>query len=113
MPNGSSWASDGVIRFDASHGNCKLNDMQANTLKPKPRPNQGSQTGIYKVDSIKVEYLFQNDLVLTFTLCKDIAESLNITLSDPVASSLASDVEYRINQVIEVCFNITNLLWFI
>ena len=41
--------------------------MQANTVKPKPRPTQGSQTGIYKVDSIKVEYLFQNDLVLTFT----------------------------------------------
>ena len=39
---------------------------------------------------------------LTFTLIKDIAESLNITLSDTVASSLASDVEYRINQVIEV-----------
>jgi hypothetical protein len=38
-------------------------NMQANTLKPKPRPTQGSQTGVYKVDSIKVEYLFQNDLV--------------------------------------------------
>lgn len=30
--------------------------MQANTVqKPKPRPAQGSQTGVYKVDSIKVE----------------------------------------------------------
>ncbi|KAF8802566.1 transcription initiation factor TFIID complex 60 kDa subunit [Phlegmacium glaucopus] len=58
--------------------------MQVSTVKPKPRPTQSSQTGIYKVDSIK-----------------DIAESLNITISDTVASSLASDVEYRINQVIE------------
>jgi len=30
--------------------------MQANTVKPKPRPTQGSQTGIYKVDSIKVKH---------------------------------------------------------
>lgn len=37
-------------------------------------------------------------------LSKDIAESLNITLPETVASSLASDVEYRINQVIEVRF---------
>ena len=29
--------------------------MQANTVKPKPRPSVGSKTGIYKVDSIKVE----------------------------------------------------------
>ena len=40
---------------------------------------------------------------------KDIAESLNITLSETVASSLASDVEYRINQVIEVCFQYNEL----
>ena len=33
---------------------------------------------------------------------KDIAETLNIVLPDNVASSLASDVEYRLNQVIEV-----------
>jgi transcription initiation factor TFIID subunit 6 len=79
--------------------------MQTNTLKPKPRPTQGSQTGIYKVDSIKVGcILFQTYLVLKFTLIKDIAESLNITLPETVASSLASDVEYRINQVIEVRF---------
>ncbi|EMD40151.1 hypothetical protein CERSUDRAFT_112363 [Gelatoporia subvermispora B] len=42
-------------------------------------------TGIYKADSIR-----------------DVAESLNITnLSDNVASALASDVEYRIHQVVE------------
>ncbi|KAF8963013.1 transcription initiation factor TFIID complex 60 kDa subunit [Flammula alnicola] len=58
--------------------------MQNNTTKPKARIGQGAQTGVYKVDSIK-----------------DIAESLNITISDSVASSLASDVEYRINQLIE------------
>jgi transcription initiation factor TFIID subunit 6 len=35
---------------------------------------------------------------------KDAAESLGITnLPDPVASALASDVEYRVHQVIEVC----------
>lgn len=35
---------------------------------------------------------------------KDVAESLGITnLPDPVASALASDVEYRVHQVIEVC----------
>ncbi|KAG2010279.1 transcription initiation factor TFIID complex 60 kDa subunit [Coprinopsis cinerea AmutBmut pab1-1] len=52
--------------------------------KPKPRPAHGPATGVYKSDAIK-----------------DIAESLNITISDSVASSLASDVEYRIHQVIE------------
>ncbi|KAF9465319.1 transcription initiation factor TFIID complex 60 kDa subunit [Collybia nuda] len=52
--------------------------------KPKPRGVQGQQTGIYKLDAIK-----------------DVADSLNITISDPVALALASDVEYRIHQVIE------------
>jgi len=34
---------------------------------------------------------------------QDIAESLNVTgLPDAVASALASDVEYRIHQVVEV-----------
>ncbi|KAF8157968.1 transcription initiation factor TFIID complex 60 kDa subunit [Crassisporium funariophilum] len=58
--------------------------MQASSSKPKARSGQGQQTGVYKVDSIK-----------------DIAESINITIPESVASSLASDVEYRINQVIE------------
>ncbi|KJA14489.1 hypothetical protein HYPSUDRAFT_72559 [Hypholoma sublateritium FD-334 SS-4] len=59
--------------------------MQAPTnLKPKTRGGQGTQTGVYKVDSIK-----------------DISESLNISIPDNVASSLTSDVEYRINQLIE------------
>ncbi|KAF9525550.1 transcription initiation factor TFIID complex 60 kDa subunit, partial [Crepidotus variabilis] len=51
---------------------------------PKFRSSQGSQIGVYKVDAIK-----------------DIAESLNVTISESVASSLAGDVEYRLNQVIE------------
>ncbi|CAA7262809.1 unnamed protein product [Cyclocybe aegerita] len=58
--------------------------MQSNGAKPKPKPQQTAQTGVYKVDSIK-----------------DIADSVGITISDSVASALASDVEYRINQVIE------------
>ncbi|KAF9483613.1 transcription initiation factor TFIID complex 60 kDa subunit [Pholiota conissans] len=58
--------------------------MQTTNSKPKSRGSQNAQTGVYKVDAIK-----------------DIAESLNITISDSVASSLSSDVEYRINQLIE------------
>lgn len=38
-----------------------------------------------------------------FISSKDVAESLGMTnISDSVASNLASDVEYRLNQVIEV-----------
>ncbi|KAJ6499182.1 transcription initiation factor TFIID complex 60 kDa subunit [Mycena sanguinolenta] len=49
--------------------------------KPRPVP----QTGVFKADSIK-----------------DVAESLNLpNISDSVASALASDVEYRIHQVIQ------------
>ncbi|KAF7376247.1 Transcription initiation factor TFIID complex 60 kDa subunit [Mycena sanguinolenta] len=49
--------------------------------KPRPVP----QTGVFKADSIK-----------------DVAESLNLpNISDAVASALASDVEYRIHQVIQ------------
>ncbi|KAH9949792.1 transcription initiation factor TFIID complex subunit [Amylocystis lapponica] len=51
----------------------------------KGRASSSQVTGVYKVDTIR-----------------DIAESLNITnLSETIASSLASDVEYRIHQVIE------------
>ncbi|KAF5319920.1 hypothetical protein D9611_011016 [Ephemerocybe angulata] len=50
----------------------------------KQRPAQGPTGGVYKVDALK-----------------DLAESLNITLPDAVASALASDVEYRIHQVVE------------
>jgi len=53
--------------------------------KPKARAPQSQSTGVYKQDSIR-----------------DVAESLGITnLSDSVTSSLASDVEYRIHQVVE------------
>ncbi|KAG6817883.1 hypothetical protein H0H87_001715 [Tephrocybe sp. NHM501043] len=53
--------------------------------KPKPRGPQTQHTGVYKIEAIK-----------------DAAESLNINITDVVASALASDVEYRIHQVIEV-----------
>ncbi|KAI0685350.1 TATA box binding protein associated factor-domain-containing protein [Cytidiella melzeri] len=52
---------------------------------PKTRVPATQLTGVYKPESIR-----------------DVAESLNISaLSDSVASALASDVEYRIHQVIE------------
>lgn len=65
---------------------------------------QGSQTGVYKADAIKVSgFIYRHSVrELTMACQKDIADSLNLTISDSVASSLASDVEYRINQVIEV-----------
>ncbi|TFK52343.1 TAF-domain-containing protein [Heliocybe sulcata] len=53
--------------------------------KPKPRAPPTQLTGVYKPDSIR-----------------DVAESLGITnVSEAVASALASDVEYRIHQVVE------------
>ncbi|KAF8074017.1 TATA box binding protein associated factor-domain-containing protein [Lyophyllum atratum] len=52
--------------------------------KAKPRGAQNQHTGVYKIEAIK-----------------DAAETLSINISDPVASALASDVEYRIHQVIE------------
>ncbi|KAF9223002.1 transcription initiation factor TFIID complex 60 kDa subunit [Gyrodon lividus] len=52
---------------------------------PKPKSAQTHHAGVYKADSVK-----------------DVAESLGVTsLPDAVASTLASDVEYRIHQVIE------------
>ncbi|KAG6334809.1 hypothetical protein ID866_4281 [Astraeus odoratus] len=52
---------------------------------PKPKSAQTSHAGIYKADAVK-----------------DVAESLGIAnLPDAVASALASDVEYRIHQVVE------------
>ncbi|OCH87967.1 TAF-domain-containing protein [Obba rivulosa] len=57
--------------------------MSKQNSKARLPPNQ--LTGIYKADSIR-----------------DVADSLNITnLPDAVASALASDVEYRIHQVVE------------
>ncbi|PFH51216.1 hypothetical protein AMATHDRAFT_75077 [Amanita thiersii Skay4041] len=52
--------------------------------KPKLRSSHGQHAGVYKSDAIK-----------------DVAESLSINVSDGVANMLASDVEYRIHQVIE------------
>ncbi|KAH9034361.1 transcription initiation factor TFIID complex 60 kDa subunit [Lactarius deliciosus] len=55
------------------------------SAKQKPTKTSGSSSGLYKADSVK-----------------DAAEALGITnLPEPVASALASDVEYRIHQVIE------------
>ncbi|KAI0715634.1 TAF-domain-containing protein [Cerioporus squamosus] len=52
---------------------------------PKAKPAPAKVPGIYKLDSVR-----------------DVAESLNIpNLPDAVASALASDVEYRIQQVVE------------
>ncbi|KAF5361710.1 hypothetical protein D9758_007297 [Tetrapyrgos nigripes] len=51
----------------------------------KRKPTTTTHTGVYKADSIK-----------------DVAEFLGIGISDPVATALASDVEYRIHQVVEV-----------
>ncbi|KAH9924354.1 TAF-domain-containing protein [Epithele typhae] len=52
---------------------------------PKTRPAPAKVPGIYKQDAVR-----------------DVAESLNITnLPDAVASALASDIEYRIQQVVE------------
>ncbi|KAG9103629.1 hypothetical protein FRC06_009287 [Ceratobasidium sp. 370] len=60
---------------------------EATTSKGKSRPSRAPVAGgIYKADSIK-----------------DVADSLGITnLPDSVAAALASDVEYRLHQVIEV-----------
>lgn len=53
--------------------------------KPKPRAPATQITGVYKADSVR-----------------DVAESLGISnLSEPIGSALASDVEYRIHQVVE------------
>ncbi|KAG9099022.1 hypothetical protein FS749_002310 [Ceratobasidium sp. UAMH 11750] len=59
---------------------------EAATSKGKSRPSRAPVAGgIYKADSIK-----------------DVADSLGITnLPDSVAAALASDVEYRLHQVIE------------
>lgn len=53
---------------------------------PKAKAPAASQAGAYKPEAVK-----------------DVAELLSMTISDAVASSLASDVEYRLHQVIEVC----------
>ena len=72
--------------------------------KPKPTKTSGSSTGLYKADSVKVCKLFFLKRLFFSNAGKDVAESLGITnLPDPVASALASDVEYRVHQVIEVC----------
>jgi hypothetical protein len=62
--------------------------------------------GVYKPEAIKVR-IVTISRVLLLILLQDVAESLGLTnLSDVIASALASDVEYRIQQVIEVpCFH--------
>ena len=74
--------------------------------KPKVRAVQGAQTGVYKPEAIKVfslSILFNSIYQLH---PQDIADTFPITIPDPVASALASDVEYRIHQVIEVLLSL-------
>ncbi|KAJ3539121.1 hypothetical protein NM688_g6413 [Phlebia brevispora] len=60
--------------------------------KQKARANPTQLSGLYKAESVR-----------------DVAESLNISgLSDTVASALASDVEYRIHQVVESHYTVTS-----
>ena len=69
---------------------------------PKDRAPAPQLTGIYKPDTIRVSSLHAPPVDESYP-SQDIAESLNISnLSDAVASTLASDVEYRIRQVVEV-----------
>ncbi|CAE7184010.1 unnamed protein product [Rhizoctonia solani] len=60
---------------------------EASTSKGKSRPIRAPVVGgIYRADSVK-----------------DVADSLGITnLPDTVAAALASDLEYRLHQVIEI-----------
>lgn len=70
--------------------------------KQKARASPAQLTGLYKADSIRV-CLITCGKIISRIFRQDVAESLNIVgLSDDVASSLASDVEYRIHQVVEV-----------
>ena len=74
--------------------------------KPKVRAVQGAQTGVYKPEAIKV---FSLSILFNFIYqlhSQDIADTFPITIPDPVASALASDVEYRIHQVIEVLLSL-------
>lgn len=71
----------------------------------KAGPSQSA--GLYKAESVKVRlqqtFVHLHAFTETYVDYKDVAESLGITnLSESVASNLASDVEYRLHQVIEV-----------
>jgi transcription initiation factor TFIID subunit 6 len=73
------------------------------STKPKPTKASGSSGGLYKAESVKVGCSFSSAHIFSQD-SQDAAEALGITnLPEPVASALASDVEYRIHQVIEVC----------
>jgi TATA box binding protein associated factor (TAF) len=77
--------------------------IETMSAKQKPAKISGSSTGLYKADSVKVCKLSFSTRFFLSNPPKDVAESLGITnLPDTVASALASDVEYRIHQVIEV-----------
>lgn len=70
--------------------------------KPKPKAAQAQHAGIYKADAVKVVFIFVRSTYSKYPP-KDVAESLGIAnLPDAVSSALASDVEYRIHQVVEV-----------
>jgi hypothetical protein len=66
--------------------------------------SQPQQTGSFKPDTIRVRFITIISFSQNSHLCyQDVAESLGITnLSETVISALASDVEYRIHQVVEV-----------
>ena len=73
----------------------------------RPRGLAGQGAGVYKPEAIRVTTISTSSSdearLLIANPPQDIAESLNITgLPDAVASALASDVEYRIHQAVEV-----------
>ena len=79
---------------------------ETSNSKGKSRPARAPVVGgVYRVDSVKVWSIrFASSLALIAVLLQDVADSLGITnLPDSVAAALASDVEYRLHQVIEVC----------
>lgn len=78
---------------------------ETGTSKGKSRPARAPAVGgVYRVDSVKVwPFKFAPNLTSMVPLLQDVADSLGITnLPDSVAAALASDVEYRLHQVIEV-----------
>ena len=79
--------------------------------KPKPKPPPTYQAGLYKAESVKVrDTSLECCSYHSFSyiaIWKDVAESLGLpSLPDAVATALASDVEYRIHQVVEVYWHL-------
>jgi transcription initiation factor TFIID subunit 6 len=71
--------------------------------KPKARPSPTSVSGLIKPDVIRVRARIRNACDHRLTRSQDVADSLGIpAVSEVVSSALASDVEYRIHQVVDV-----------